>query len=129
MVSIDTNTQLKTNSSELYKLLDAIKITSQDKNVNLNNINYEPSQGDYVKIRGSVRCYNNKLEINAVSCTKISSSCEELVHMVLPSILAQNVYSKINTTGVESNSPTVNDMKLGRELSPSIKKMKITNKY
>jgi hypothetical protein len=125
--SSDSNNNFKTNLSELYKLLDAIDITSKDKNVNINKINYEPAQGDFLNIKGTVRCYNNKLEINALSCTKINSSCEELVQMVLPSIMGKNVYSKLNLSSVEPNSPIANDIKQLNELSPLNKKLKIRN--
>lgn len=47
-----------------------------------------------VLIRAHARSYKQRIELNAVSCVRVKNSSEELVQMILPSILFDKVYSK-----------------------------------
>jgi hypothetical protein len=78
--------------AELYKILSSIRSRVQETNVN-NCVMYEPKRGDLVVVRGVVNCFKQRIEISAHSCTRVQSSTEEMIHMMLPSVLAQNCYS------------------------------------
>ena len=54
---------------------------------------YEPRQGDLVLVRGHIKCFRQRIDINALTCTRIQNSSEELAQMMLPSILYHKVYS------------------------------------
>lgn len=45
-------------------------------------------------IRAHARSYRQRIELNAVSCVRVKNSTEELVQMILPSVLFDEVYSK-----------------------------------
>ncbi|CAF0765713.1 unnamed protein product [Brachionus calyciflorus] len=87
--------------SQIYTILNSIQTRIKETTIN-NSIMYEPKQGDLVLIRAYVRCYRQRIELNAVSCIRVKSSQEELIHMILPAILSDKVYS--------IPLPTLNDL-------------------
>lgn len=103
-----------TNSSfiELYEILNSIQNRIKDNTIN-NNIMYEPKLGDLVVIRGQIKCYKQRIDINAQTCTRVQKSNDELIQMMLPSILSGRVYSiptptseivkKVKTESEQSN--------------------------
>jgi hypothetical protein len=93
---------------ELYQILSSIQSRIKEKHVN-NCIMYEPKQGDLVVIRGQVKCYRQRIELNAVSCARVQNATEELVHMMLPSVLAEKSYS-IDSMSVQEYEQKTSDV-------------------
>ena len=95
MTSSDSsqNSNYKENFNQFYSLLNAIQTRIKDQLIN-NRIMYEPKQGDLVLIRAQVKCYRQRVELNANSCSRVQNSTNEMIQMVLPSILMNKVYSK-----------------------------------
>jgi hypothetical protein len=87
------NSENRSSFSKLYSLLDAIQTRIKDESVN-NRILYEPKQGDLVVIRAQIKCFRQKIELNAITCSRIQNSKNEMVQIVLPSILSNKIYSK-----------------------------------
>ena len=70
---------------------------------------YEPKQGDLVLIRGHVKCFKERIDLNVITCSRIQNSNEELLHMMLPAILNQKIYS--------IPAPTNEEFELARKLN------------
>lgn len=88
----DKNSNIQGQFSELYNLLGSIQSRIKENTVN-NSIMYEPKQGDLILIRANVKCFRQRIELNAISCTRVQNSTEELIHMMLPACLAEKTYS------------------------------------
>jgi len=78
--------------NDLYNILGSIQKQIKEETIN-NNIMYEPRQGDLVLIRGNVQCYKQSITINAISCVRLEDSTDELIQIMLPSILNEKVYT------------------------------------
>ena len=97
------NRKFKENFNNLYEILNSIKSRIKDATIN-NLIMYEPKQGDLVAIRGNVKFFRDRIDLNAVSCQRIKNSADEMTQMVLPSILSRKVYSLPETSLETFNS-------------------------
>lgn len=78
--------------SDLYNALNSIKMRIKDDKIN-SQIIYEPSRGDHVLVRGSVKTYLQRIEISASSCVRVQNASEEMIQMMLPAILFKQTYS------------------------------------
>ena len=87
------NSENRAHFSKFYSLLSAIQSRIKEESVN-NRILYEPKQGDLVMVRGQIKCFRQQIELNAITCSRIQNSKNEIVQMVLPSILSNQIYSK-----------------------------------
>ena len=87
-LSSDSNNNYK----ELYDALNSIQTRIREKTVN-NSLIYEPKQGDLVLIRAHVKCFKERIDLNAITCSRIQNSSEELISIMLPAILHHKVYS------------------------------------
>lgn len=87
------NNANKSNFENFYKLLNGIQTRIKDETIN-NRIIDEPKQGDLVLIRAQIRCFRQRIELNAISCTRVQNSSNEMLHMILPSVLSNKIYSK-----------------------------------
>lgn len=83
--------------NDLYSILGTMKKQIKENKIN-NNIMYEPKQGDLVVIRAHTTCYKETINLNAISCVRVSDPTDELIQIMLPSILDKKVYSTIGTT-------------------------------
>jgi hypothetical protein len=95
--------------NELYQILSSIQSRIKEKHVN-NCIMYEPKQGDLVVVRAHVKCFRQRIELNAVSCVRVQNAAEELIHMMLPSVLANKSYS-IESMSVQEYNQKINCLK------------------
>ncbi len=53
---------------------------------------YEPRQGDLILVKGQIKCYKQNISINAHSCIRLQDSTDELIQIILPSVLNEKVY-------------------------------------
>ena len=96
------------NFKELYDALNSIQARIKEKTIN-NSLMYEPKQGDLVLIRGHVKCFKERIDLNVITCSRIQNSNEELLNMMLPAILNQKIYS--------IPAPTNEEFELARKLN------------
>lgn len=87
----------KSSFDSFYKLLNGMQARIKDATVNARLID-EPRQGDLVLVRAQVKCFRQRIELNAISCTRVPNSTSEMMHMVLPGILNSQVYSRQSIT-------------------------------
>ena len=73
-------------------MLDSINKRIQEKAIN-NSIFYEPKQGDLVLIRAHIKCFRDRIELNAISCNRLENSNDEIIQMIIPSVLNERIYS------------------------------------
>ena len=90
-------------------MLDSINKRIQEKAIN-SSIFYEPKQGDLVLIRAHIKCFRDKIELNAISCNRLENSNDEIIQMIIPSILNEKIYSL--TTPSQSK---VNNLKASKK--------------
>jgi len=90
--SSNLSSNSNSNFKELYDALNSIQSRIKEKTIN-NSLMYEPKHGDLVLVRGHVKCYKQRIDLNAVTCSRIQNSNEELINIMLPAILHNKVYN------------------------------------
>lgn len=115
--------------NDVYTILGSMKKLIKEKQIN-NSIMYEPKQGDLVVIRAQTSCFKQTVNLNAISCVRVSDSTDELIQMMLPSILDKKVYSskgtsedKFNELKAENKNEELNTKKVDNPERESIKDM------
>ena len=83
--------------AELYSLLGSIRARTREPAINA-RIMYEPRQGDLIAIRATLKHFQQRIELNVVSCVRVQTANEELLHTILPAMLHERVYSRQLTT-------------------------------
>jgi len=90
----------ETIEREVLQEISNIKSKMTTKELNL-HLMYKPNQGDLVTVKGVINPYRDIMQINANSCTKVSSASEEFLEIIYPALLYKNMYSRA--------APTVTD--------------------
>jgi hypothetical protein len=62
-------------------------------NIKAKTIMFVPKQGDLVMINSNIKIFRGRIELQAVSCTRIQNSTEEIFNMSIPALLNKKIYS------------------------------------
>jgi hypothetical protein len=91
-IQVFENTSGNCHYDDLYYILNNIKAKINEK-VKNNKFTYEPKQGDLVMINANIKNFRGRVELNAVSCVRITNSTEEIFNMSISAILNEKIYS------------------------------------
>jgi len=88
-----SNNSINSHFNNVYALINSIQTRIKDETIN-NRLMYEPKQGDLILCRAQIKHFRQRIELNALTCSKVQSSTNEMIQIILPATLGNKVYSK-----------------------------------